>query len=107
LLSSGEIGQVLKARVTDTNKAVQVLALDIISKIAIGMGKPFERQSRFFVLPVATVLADQKAPIRTAAILYCSGVRGVGFYGSWTEYCLGNIKPNAKIIFVALACRLV
>jgi cytoskeleton-associated protein 5 len=68
LLSSGEIGQVLKARVTDTNKAVQVLALDIISKIAIGMGKPFERQSRFFVLPVATVLADQKAPIRTAAI---------------------------------------
>jgi cytoskeleton-associated protein 5 len=65
---TGEIGQVLKARVTDTNKAVQALALDIVSKIASGMGKPFEKQTRFFALPVATVLADQKAPIRAAAI---------------------------------------
>jgi cytoskeleton-associated protein 5 len=65
---TGEIGQILKARVTDTNKAVQTLALDIVSKIATGMGKPFEKQTRFFALPVATVLADQKAPIRAAAI---------------------------------------
>jgi cytoskeleton-associated protein 5 len=54
--------------VTDTNKAVQTLALDIVSRIATGMGKPFEKQTRFFVLPVATVLADQKAPIRAAAV---------------------------------------
>ncbi|KAJ7449776.1 microtubule associated protein, partial [Mycena latifolia] len=66
--SMGDIGQVLKARVTDTNKAVQTLALDIVSRIATGMGKPFEKHSRLFVLPVATVLADQKAPIRAAAI---------------------------------------
>lgn len=58
----------LKARVTDTNKAVQTLALDIVSRVATGMGKPFEKQTRFFALPVATVLADQKAPIRAAAI---------------------------------------
>jgi cytoskeleton-associated protein 5 len=32
------------------------------------MGKPFEKHSRLFVLPVATVLSDQKAPIRAAAI---------------------------------------
>ena len=32
------------------------------------MGKPFEKQSKYFVLPVATVLADQKAPIRAAAV---------------------------------------
>ncbi|KAJ7774661.1 microtubule associated protein [Mycena maculata] len=64
----GDIGQVLKARVTDTNKAVQNLALDIVARIATGMGKPFERHSRLFVLPVATVLADQKAPIRASAI---------------------------------------
>lgn len=32
------------------------------------MGKPFEKQTRFFVLPVCTVLADQKAPIRVAGI---------------------------------------
>jgi cytoskeleton-associated protein 5 len=67
-LCLGEIGQVLKARVTDTNKAVQTLALDIVARIAVGMGKPFEKHTRFFALPVATVLADQKAPIRAAAI---------------------------------------
>ncbi|GBE82318.1 hypothetical protein SCP_0407020 [Sparassis crispa] len=64
----GEIGQVLKARVTDTNKTVQSLALDIVSRVATGMGKPFEKHTKFFVLPVATVLSDQKAPIRAAAI---------------------------------------
>jgi cytoskeleton-associated protein 5 len=64
----GDIGQILKARVTDTNKAVQSLALDIVARIATGMGKPFEKQTRFFILPVCTVLADQKAPIRAAAI---------------------------------------
>ncbi|TFK54917.1 ARM repeat-containing protein [Heliocybe sulcata] len=64
----GEIGQILKARVTDTNKAVQTLALDIVARIATGMGKPFEKQTRFFALPVATVLSDQKAPIRAAAL---------------------------------------
>jgi len=32
------------------------------------MGKPFEKQTRFFVLPVCTVLSDQKAHIRTAGI---------------------------------------
>ncbi|KAL4265310.1 CLASP family protein [Pleurotus pulmonarius] len=64
----GEIGQVLKARVTDTNKAVQTAALDIVARIATGMGKPFEKHCRLFVLPVATVLSDQKAPIRAAGI---------------------------------------
>ncbi|KAF9014138.1 armadillo-type protein, partial [Cyathus striatus] len=64
----GDIGQVLKARVVDTNKAVQTLALDIVARIAEGMGKPFEKYARLFVLPVSTVLADQKAPIRTAAL---------------------------------------
>ena len=32
------------------------------------MGKPFEKHARLFVLPVSTVLADQKAPIRSAAL---------------------------------------
>lgn len=74
---------------TDTNKAVQTLALDIVARIATGMGKPFEKQSRFFALPVATVLSDQKTHIRAAAIqtltsiaLACEGldsmVHGLG-----------------------------
>ncbi len=64
----GEIGQILKARVTDTNKAVQVLALDIVARIAMGMGKPFDKHARIFVQPVCTVLSDQKANIRSAAV---------------------------------------
>lgn len=64
----GEIAQVLKARVADTNKAVQSLALDIVARIAAGMGKPFDKYTKLFVVPVATVLSDQKAPIRAAAI---------------------------------------
>ncbi|KZT11388.1 ARM repeat-containing protein [Laetiporus sulphureus 93-53] len=66
--SMGEIAQVLKARVTDTNKAVQTLALDVTARIATGMGKPFERHTRLYALPVSTVLADQKAPMRAAAL---------------------------------------
>ncbi|KAG8798707.1 Microtubule-associated protein, microtubule dynamics during spindle orientation, partial [Serendipita sp. 398] len=64
----GDIGQVLKARVLDQNKLVQALALDIIARIATGMNKPFEKYTRIFAVPVATVLADQKAPIRTSAM---------------------------------------
>ncbi|KZS89887.1 microtubule associated protein [Sistotremastrum niveocremeum HHB9708] len=64
----GDIVQVLKARITDTNKACQLLALDIVARIASGMNKPFERYTKFFTLPVASVLADQKANIRAAGI---------------------------------------
>ena len=39
-----------------------------MSRIATGMGKAFERHSRLFVLPVSTVLSDQKATIRSAAL---------------------------------------
>jgi cytoskeleton-associated protein 5 len=59
---------VLKARVTDTNKSVQTLALDIVCRISTGMEKPFEKYARLFVSPVSTVLADQKASTRSAAL---------------------------------------
>ncbi|KAG8985770.1 Microtubule-associated protein, microtubule dynamics during spindle orientation [Tulasnella sp. JGI-2019a] len=62
----GDIGQVLKARVGDSNKTVQVLALDIICRIASGMNKPFEKYTRFLARPIAEVLADQKSTIRVA-----------------------------------------
>lgn len=58
----------LKARVVDTNKAVQSLALDIVARVATGMGKPFDKYTRFFTVPVTSVFADQKAPARAAAV---------------------------------------
>ena len=39
-----------------------------MSRIATGMGKGFERHSRLFALPISTVLSDQKATIRSAAL---------------------------------------
>ena len=67
-MAIGEIGSVLKARVVDSNKAVQALALDVVSRIATGMGKPFEKYMRLLLVPVATVLSDQKANVRTLAL---------------------------------------
>lgn len=46
---------------------VKLLALDNISKIATGMGKPFEKHVKPFIAPVCAILADQKAPTRAAA----------------------------------------
>ncbi|GJJ12392.1 hypothetical protein Clacol_006634 [Clathrus columnatus] len=66
--SMGDIGQVLKTRIADTNKAVQLLALSIVGRIATGMNKPFEKHSRLFVAPITAALADQKTNIRTAAL---------------------------------------
>ena len=55
-----------------------------MSRIATGMGKAFERHSRLFVLPVSTVLSDQKATIRSAALqtltaiaVACDGVESM------------------------------
>ncbi|KAG8879893.1 Microtubule-associated protein, microtubule dynamics during spindle orientation [Tulasnella sp. 331] len=80
----GDIGQVLKARVGDSNKTVQVLALDIICRIASGMNKPFEKYTRFLARPVAEVLADQKSNIRnagtaalTAMATACEGIESM------------------------------
>lgn len=68
IVALGDIGQVLKARLTDTNKAVQLLALDIVGRIAAGMNKPFEKHARLFIVPLTAALADQKANIRAAAL---------------------------------------
>lgn len=64
----------LKARVGDTNKVVQALALDIIARISAAMNKPFERHCKLLTLPVATVLADQKANVRALAVTTLSAM---------------------------------
>lgn len=53
---------------TDSNKVVQGLALDVVARIATGMGKPFDKHARIFAGPVAGVLADQKTNIRAAGV---------------------------------------
>ena len=62
-----ELTSALKLRYADSNMQVRTLALDVISRIAAGMGKGFESHARTFVPPVTAVLADAKAPIRASA----------------------------------------
>ncbi len=47
---------------------MQSLTLEIVARIATGMGKHFEKHSRLYTLPISAVLSDQKAPIRNAAL---------------------------------------
>ncbi|GAA5944540.1 Stu2p [Sporobolomyces koalae] len=64
-----DLANALKSRITDSNKIIQLLALDIVTRIATGMGKPFgEKLGRTFTPPVSQVLADQKANIRAGGI---------------------------------------
>ena len=105
---AGEIGSILKARVVDSNKAVQALALDIVSRIATGMGKPFEKHLRLLLIPVATVLSDQKVNVRTLALntltaiaVACEGLDGmVGGLGTALE--TQNPVQRASILNWAL-----
>lgn len=72
--SVGEIGGVLKKAMADTNLAVKMLALGIISKIATGMGQAFDKHTRLLAAPVASVCADQKATTRAVALTTLSAM---------------------------------
>ncbi|GAA5893605.1 hypothetical protein JCM5296_002476 [Sporobolomyces johnsonii] len=81
----------LKLRITDSNKIIQLLALDIVSRLASGMGRPFgDKLSRLFAGPVAQVLADQKPNIRAAGVATLSAMADA----SGLEYLVGAFdKP--------------
>ena len=57
----------LKPRLTDLNKAVQAIALDVVSRIATAMNKPFEKYCRVLVPPITQAMTDRSAPVRAAA----------------------------------------
>ena len=63
-----DLGGVLKRSMGDTNLSVKMLGLNIISKVAIGMGPPFEKYAKLLVAPVAGVCADNKATTRSAGV---------------------------------------
>ncbi|CAG8439476.1 8530_t:CDS:10 [Diversispora eburnea] len=64
----GDFVPILKARLADNNKNIQMMALDICGKFANAMGKPFERHVKILIGPVIAVLTDQKATVRGSAI---------------------------------------
>ncbi|ORY29668.1 armadillo-type protein [Naematelia encephala] len=70
----GEIGNVLKKAMADTNLSVKMLALGIVSKIATGMGPAFDKYTRLLTASIASVCADQKATTRSAALAALSAI---------------------------------
>ncbi|CAO3702050.1 unnamed protein product [Rhizopus stolonifer] len=59
---------VLKERLNDSNKLLQIQAIEITGQLVSSMGKLFERYVRMFVDPVVNVLSDNKTHVRTAGI---------------------------------------
>ncbi|MBW0483744.1 hypothetical protein O181_023459 [Austropuccinia psidii MF-1] len=64
----------LKLRLADVNKVVQGLALDVISRIATGMGKPFERYAKTLASAILSILADKNVGARNNALTTLSNI---------------------------------
>ncbi|KAI8898868.1 armadillo-type protein [Globomyces pollinis-pini] len=59
----------VKARLTDGNKNIVCLAVELCGKLAKSTGKSFERFCRGFIGPVLSQLSDQKVSVRTTVIV--------------------------------------
>ncbi|CAI2189255.1 12155_t:CDS:10, partial [Funneliformis geosporum] len=66
--SLGDFIPILKARLSDSNKNLQMKALDLTAKLATAMGKPFDKHVKIIVAPVTAILTDKKATVRGSAI---------------------------------------
>ncbi|KAJ3225479.1 Cytoskeleton associated protein 5 [Clydaea vesicula] len=58
----------LKARLGDANRNLAVITLDILSVLAISVGKPFDKYSKQICSSVMSCLSENKSQIRGAAI---------------------------------------
>ncbi|KAG1588318.1 hypothetical protein G6F48_005356 [Rhizopus delemar] len=56
-------------RLNDSNKILQIQAIEITGLLTAAMGKPFEKYIKLFATPVVAVLSDNKANVRTAGIV--------------------------------------
>lgn len=63
-----EFPGVLKQRLNDSNKNLQILAVEIASSLSVAMGKPFDKYAKTFTGPVVAVLSDNKANVRAAGV---------------------------------------
>lgn len=70
-----EFPGVLKQRLNDSNKNLQINAVEITGLLAVAMGKPFEKYVKPFTGPVIAVLSDNKANVRAAGITTLESIR--------------------------------
>ncbi|GAA5910305.1 hypothetical protein JCM6882_003246 [Rhodosporidiobolus microsporus] len=96
-----DLANPLKQRITDSNKIIQILALDIVARLAAAMGRPFgEKLSRVFASAVTTTLADQKANIRAAGVTTLTAMADSsgldGLVGAFDKPLEGNNSVQRK-----------
>ncbi|KAI8994916.1 armadillo-type protein [Pilobolus umbonatus] len=63
-----EFPGVLKQRLNDSNKNLQISAVEIAGLLALAMGDPFDKYVKTFTGPVIQTLSDNKANVRAAGI---------------------------------------
>lgn len=95
-----DLANALKGRLSDQNKIVQGLALSIIQKIALGMGKPFEKYVKALVPGVAGIASDQKANVRASAVTtldaMATACEGVDMLASSLAVALESPNPTLR-----------
>lgn len=70
-----EFPGVLKQRLNDSNKNLQIMAVEITGSLATAMGKPFDKYAKIFTGPVIAVLSDNKANVRAAGVTALENIR--------------------------------
>ncbi|KAI9315486.1 armadillo-type protein [Dichotomocladium elegans] len=106
----GEFPGVLKQRLVDSNKNLQVVALDIAGQLAAASGKPFEKYLKTLTGPVTTSLSDNKANIRAAGIATLEEFRKAcgleGMIGSFAASLAGDSPSLRKELLAWLSTML-
>ena len=90
--TAGDLGGPLKLRLGDSNKVVQGLALDVVARLATGMGKGFERHARGLLPAVIGVLADQKATVRANGVATLSAIADAVESDMWIPACATGLE---------------
>ncbi len=82
----------LKSRLSDSNKNLASFSADILGKLAMAIGKSFDKYVRTFIPPVLAQLSDQKAAVRTIALNNFDKI-----------FCVVGISPLSTCIINALS----
>lgn len=78
----GEFPSVLKQRLNDSNKNLQIQTVEITGLLVVSMGKPFEKYVKLLSGPLTSVVSDNKANVRSAGIATLEIIRqNCGFEG--------------------------
>ncbi|CAO3629819.1 unnamed protein product [Cunninghamella blakesleeana] len=64
----GDFPSVLKQRLNDSNKNLQIQTVEITGLFVVSMGKPFEKYVKLLSGPLTSVVSDNKANVRSAGI---------------------------------------